>query len=57
MIENAWLYLLFGLIIFIVLLVIFTGFTYMVLKLFTQPEAKTFARHLKEQREAQKEKK
>lgn len=57
MIENAWLYLVLGVIIFIVLLVIFTGFTYMVLKLFTQPKAKTFARHLKEQREAQKEKK
>ncbi len=57
MIENAWLWLLLGLILFIVLLVIFTGFTYWVLKLFTQPKARTFARHLKAQREKQQEKK
>ena len=40
MIENAWLYLLIALGIFIVLLAIYMAITYFILSLFRKPEVK-----------------
>lgn len=58
MIENAWLYLLLAVVLFIILLAIFTAITYFILSLFRKPEAKTMARHIKARREkARKDKK